>query len=112
MDALSSMINMRRCASGGGSATGRLRAVAGQFEYERGSAARPLAGHPQRAAEFLRRKSPAVQPEPMSVHAGGEPVSEETRHVLRWNAHPVVDDANAHAGRGFLDAQGNQLVGP
>src|SRR3984885_6038944 len=111
MDALSSTINIRRWASDAGSATGGLRAVEGQFEYERGSAARPLAGHPQRAAEFLRRKSPAVQAESVSVRAGGEAVSEQTRHVLRRNAHPVVDDANAHAGRGFLNAQGDQFVG-
>src|SRR3984885_16206167 len=112
MDALSSTINIRRWASDAGSATGGLRAVVGQLEYERGSAARSLAGHPQRAAEFLRRKSAAVQAEPMSVRAGGKAVSEEARHVLRGNAHSIVDDADAHAGRSLLDAQGNQFVGP
>src|SRR5882762_9214916 len=102
MAALSSMIRMRRLAGGGESATGGLRSAARQLENERRAKARPVAGHMQRAAEFLRGECPAMQAEAVPVHSSREAVRKQAGHIFRRNTHPVVDDANAHAaGRAF-----------
>src|SRR5271154_5030243 len=99
MAALSSMMRMRRLARDVGLAMGGLCRAAGQLESECGAAARSVARHPQRAAEFLSRERPAVQTETMPVHAGGKAVSEKAGHIFRGNADAIVDDGDVHAGR-------------
>src|ERR1700722_3055340 len=111
MDALSSMIRMRLLASGPELDMAGLRAGTWKLENEHGAAARPVAGHAQRAAEFLRGEGAAVQAEAVPVDAGREAVREQARHVFRRDAHTIVDDADAHPGRRRLDAQRDELVG-
>src|ERR1700680_2820865 len=106
MAALSSMIRMRRWLSEAALGKGGLRGAARQLENERCAAARPVARHEQGAAEFLCGERSAVQAEAVPGRAGREAVSEKAGHILRRDAHTVVDDANAHAGRRFFDAQG------
>src|ERR1700737_970974 len=112
MAALSSMIRMRRLASGAELAMGGLGGAARQLENEGRTEARPVAGHMQRAAEFLRGECPAMQAEAMPVYSSREAVREQAGHVFRRNSPPIVDDANAHAAGRAFDAQGEKLVGP
>src|SRR6185437_9637175 len=106
MAALSSMIRTRRLAVVCGLDMRGLRRAAGQFEHEGGAAAGSVALHAQRAAELLRRERAAVQAEAVPGGARGEAMAEQPRHVLRRDADAVVDDADAHAAFGRLDAQG------
>src|ERR1700692_4280706 len=112
MAALSSTIRMRRLASGERLAMGSVRRVADTRENERCATAGSIAPLEQRAAEFLSGERPAVQAETVSGRAGREAMGEKAGHVLRGNADAIVDDANSHADRRGLDAQGEKLVGP
>src|ERR1700679_3348567 len=112
MAVLSSMTRMRRLASGAELGTGGLRRSAWEFENEGRAVSRSVAHHAQRAAEFLRRERPAMQAEAVPGRAGREAVGEKPGNVLQGDAHPIVDDADAHARRCALDAQCEKLVGP
>src|ERR1700738_997959 len=112
MAALSSMIRMRRLASGAELAMGGLGSAARQLENECRTEARPVAGHIQRAAEFLRGECAAMQAEAMPVHSSREAVREQAGHIFRRNTHPIVDDENTHPTGCAFDAQGEKFAAP
>src|SRR5260370_33735647 len=69
MAALSSMVRMRRLASGTGLAMGGLDKAAGQFEDECRAETGRVAGHQRRTAQFRGGDRPPVQAEPRALHA-------------------------------------------
>src|SRR5258708_16111642 len=87
MAALSSMIRMRRLASGTELAMGGLDKAAGQFEDECRAETGPVAGHAQRAAEFLGGERPAVLADAVAVHASREAGREQAENMFLVERH-------------------------
>src|ERR1017187_9853407 len=91
--------------------TGGIPRRARQLENESRAASWPLAFSTQRSTQFLGRQRATVQTEAMPGLTRREAVIENATHILWEDAHPIVNDGDAHAVRCTLDAQGHELIG-
>src|SRR5258706_16369942 len=108
MAALSSMMRMRRLG-GFESCMGGVPSHVGQFEDECGAKSRAVAGREQGPSQLLSRECAAVQAEPMSRLSSRKAMGEQTVHVFRGYADPIVDDLDAYSLRTGGNGQDNDL---
>src|ERR1700676_5251575 len=109
MAALSSMMRMRRLG-GFESSMGAVQSRAGQFEDECGATSRSVALGMQGSSQLLSRECAAVQAKAMPRLSSRKAMGEQAVHVLRGDAHPIVDDRDAYTLRRRLNAKGDELV--